>query len=86
MKKTLNFAILATVLAVGVVAAVNFANHYALAMTMMPGNQTGGKMMSSNTTNSTMKGNMTSGMMKGNETSSMMKGNMTTTPPMMPKK
>jgi len=42
----------------------------------MPGNQTGGKMMSSNMTNSTMKGNMTGGMMKGNAT----------TPPMMPKK
>ena len=76
MNKTLNFATLATILAVGAVAAINLAAHSAFAMTIMPGNQTGGKMMSSNMTNSTMKGNMTGGMMKGNAT----------TPPMMPKK
>src|SRR5438034_5816623 len=56
--------------------------HFASAMTLMPGNQTGGKMMSSNMTNSTMKGNLTSGMMKGNETGSTMKGKLTTTPSM----
>jgi hypothetical protein len=73
MQKFLNIAVIGTVitaaiLTVGVVASAS-------AMTLMPGNQTGGKIMS---------GNATGGMMKGNETG-MMKGNMTT-PPLMPKK
>ncbi|MDQ6668711.1 MAG: hypothetical protein M3Y53_10885 [Thermoproteota archaeon] len=66
----------AAILALGVGLAVNLTAQAALAMTMMPGNQTSGKMMS---------GNATSGMMKGNETSGKMNGNQTT-PPMLPKK
>lgn len=51
--------ITAAILAAGVVAAVKLTTQSASTMTMMPGNQTGGKMMS---------GNATSRMMKGNET------------------
>ena len=62
------------ILVIGVGLAVKLTAQSAFAMTMMPGNQTGGKMMSGNATSGMMKGNiisdnMTSGMMKGNTTS-----------------
>ena len=73
------------ILAAGVIAAVKPTTQSASTMTMMPGNQTGGKMMSGNATSSMMKGNETGGkMMSGNATSGM-NGNQTT-PPMLPKK
>lgn len=68
--------ITAAILAVDVVAAVKLTTQSASTMAMMPGNRTGGKMMSGNATSSMMKGNETGGMMKGNET----------TPPMLSKK
>jgi hypothetical protein len=74
MKRSLNFAMIDTVmtmaiLVIGVGLAVELTAQSAFAMTMMPGNQTNGKMMS---------GNVTSGMMKGNESGGkMMSGNVT---------
>jgi hypothetical protein len=100
MKRSLNFAMIGTImtmaiLVIGVGLAVELTAQSAFAMTMMPGNQTNGKMMSGNVTSGMMKGNesggkmmsgnVTSGMMKGNETGGMMNGNQTT-PPMLPKK
>jgi hypothetical protein len=81
MKRSLNFAVIGTImtmaiLVIGVGLALELTAQSAFAMTMMPGNQTNGKMMS---------GNVTSGMMKGNETGGMMNGNQTT-PPRLPKK
>jgi hypothetical protein len=77
MKRSLNFAMVGTIMTMAIlVTGVGLAAQSASAMTMMPGNQTSGKMMS---------GNATSGMMKGNETGGKMNGNQTT-PPMLPKK
>ncbi|MDQ6666895.1 MAG: hypothetical protein M3Y53_01565 [Thermoproteota archaeon] len=78
MERILNFAVIGTlftaaILAVGVEAAVKLTTQSASAMTMMPGNQTGGKMTSGNATGGMMNGNITS----GNMTSGMMKGNTT---------
>ncbi len=74
------------ILVIGVGLAMKLTAQSAFAMTMMPGNQTGGKMMSGNATSGMMKGNETGGkMMSGNATSGMMKGNQTT-PPILPKK
>ncbi|PWU81037.1 MAG: hypothetical protein DLM72_09040 [Candidatus Nitrosopolaris wilkensis] len=91
MKRSLNVAMVGiivtgAILIIGVGLSVKLTTQSAYALTMMPGNQTGGKMMSGNATSGMMKGNETGGkMMSGNATSGMMKGNLTT-PPMLPKK
>ncbi len=74
MKKIFNFGVMIVVivLAVGVVAAMNFSIILASAQTMMPGNETtSGKTMTGNMTGSNTTGsNTTASMMKGNSTSS----------------
>jgi hypothetical protein len=63
MKETfkLGIKIVAVVLVVGVIAAMNFSTMSASAQTMMPVNHTtGGNTTGSNTTGSMMKGNSTS--------------------------
>jgi hypothetical protein len=57
-------------LALSIVAIVELMTTSSFAMTMMPGNQTKGKMMSGNMTGNMTKGNMTSSKMMSNSTTS----------------
>jgi hypothetical protein len=57
-------------LALSLVAIVELMTTSSFAMTVMPGNQTKGKMMSGNMTGNMTKGNMTSSKMMSNSTAS----------------
>lgn len=67
---TLSSTLLLAMLALSLVAIVELMTTSSFAMTMMPGNQSKGKMMSGNMTGIMTKGNMTSSKMMSNSTAS----------------
>jgi hypothetical protein len=69
-RPTLSSTLLLAMLALSIVAIVELMTSSSFAMTMMPGNQTKGKMMSGNMTGNMTKGNMTSSKMMSNSTTS----------------